>query len=304
MATIPASAAPPSTSSWRASDILAALLALGALGWSYAPSFIALVHQWDRDPNYSYGYFVIPIALLIFWSRRDRLDRARLSPRWWGFLPLLGIMGLRYLLYEWNEQYVETATIPLSLAAVALALGGCHLLEVGLPSIVFLYFMLPLPPSLNQFLAGPLQTFATLGSVALLQVIGLPVIAEGNVILVGQESLEVARACNGLSMLLSFITLITAVVILVRRPLLDRVLLLLSAVPIALISNIIRITVTGMVYHWAGHEWGETMAHDLAGWAMMPIALALVWLELQVYAWLLIEIEDVNPRTLTRRIRG
>jgi exosortase len=134
-----------------------------------------------------------------------------------------------------------------------------------------------------------------------LQLTGLPVMAEGNVIVVGNETLEVARACNGLSMLLSFVTLITAVVILVRRPLLERVALLLSTIPIALISNILRIAATAMVYHFVGHDWGEKMAHDLAGWLMMPIALALVWLELKAFSWMVVEVEEVDPSDRLRR---
>src|SRR6185437_8637769 len=158
-----------------------------------------------------------------------------LRPRWWGFLPLAAAVALRFPLYEWNEQYVETATIPLVAAGLALALGGWHLLKVALPSVVFLFFMLPLPPSVNMLLARPLQNVATDGSVALLQLLGLPVMAEGNVIIIGSTPLEVARACNGLSMLLSFVTLIAAVVILVPRPALERAVLVASAIPIALV---------------------------------------------------------------------
>jgi exosortase len=295
----PAKTAGPSP--LRASDVATAVVALGALAWSYAPSFAALVGQWNRDPNYSYGYFVIPISLVILWSRRGLLDRDRLAPRWYGFIPLLAVAALRYLLFEWNEQYVETATIPVVVAGLALALGGWHLVRVALPSIFFLFFMLPLPPSFNLVLAGPLQKLATNGSVMMLQLVGLPVMAEGNVILVGQETLEVARACNGLSMLLAFVTLLTATVILLHRPFLEGALLLISAIPIALISNILRITITGMVYHWAGHVAGETLAHDWAGWMMMPMALGLVWLECQVYSWLFVEVEEVAASDVLRR---
>src|SRR4051794_22963584 len=106
----------------RVSDVPAALLVFAALGWSYAPSFTWLVQQWDHDPNHSYGYFVIPIALAIFWDRRRLLDRRLLTTQWWWGIPLLALLALRCLLYERNEQYIETATIPLVLAAVALAL--------------------------------------------------------------------------------------------------------------------------------------------------------------------------------------
>jgi exosortase len=288
----------------RAYELVAVGLVLAAFGWSYGPSFSGLVDQWNRDPNYSYGFFVIPIALAILWSRRQMLDRSKLRPVWWGFSLVVAALALRYPLYEWNEKYVETATIPVVLAGLTLVAGGWHLLRVCGPALFFLFFMLPLPPSFNQFLAGPLQSLATIGSVSLLQVIGLPVMSEGNVIVVGEETLEVARACNGLSMLLSFITLITATVLLIRRPLYERVLLLASAVPIALVSNILRITATALAYHYVGHEAGEKMAHSMAGFAMMPVALGLVWLESKVYSWMFVEVEEMDAKRLLRRGSG
>ena len=285
----------------RVGDAVTAALVVVALGWAYAPGFAALIAQWSNDPNFSYGFLVAPIAVLIFWSRRGLLDRSKLRPRWWGFLPLLTVLAARYPLYEWNEQYVETATIPLAIAGLMLALGGWHLLRVALPAVVFLFFLLPLPPSLNQLLAGPLQRVATAGSVTTLQLLGMPVLAEGNVILIGDNPLEVARACNGLSMLLSFVTLITAMVILVNRTVLERAVLLLSVVPIALVSNIIRITFTALAYHWFGHEVGDNAAHALGGWLMMPLALVMVWMELALMSWLVVEVEEVDPAGLIRR---
>ena len=95
-------------------------------------------------------------------------------------------------------------------------------------------------------------------------------------------------------MLLSFVTLITATVLSVRRPIWDRVVLLASAVPIALISNILRITLTAWCYRWFGKETGERFAHAAAGWAMMPVALGLVYLELRLLSWLFVDVEQVN----------
>ena len=129
---------------------------------------------------------------MILWDRRRLLDDARLVPRWWGMLPLLVLLALRFLLYERNEQYIETATIPLVLGAVALALGGWHLVGVAWPAIVFLFLMLPLPPRINFFLANPLQRLATIGGFSLLEMLGIPALAEGNVIIVGDDQLEVA----------------------------------------------------------------------------------------------------------------
>jgi exosortase len=167
--------------------------------------------------------------------------------------------------------------------------------------------MMPLPGSLNMFLAGPLQTLATIGSTALLQALGLPVLAEGNVINVGTHELEVAQACNGLSMLEAFAALIVAVTVtvLADRPRWEKVVLVLSIVPIALISNILRITATAWCYHQFGTSakflgWTvDDIEHAVAGWAMMPIALALVWVEQRLMGWLVIE-EDAERRPAVR----
>lgn len=288
----------------RASEVAAGVVLLGTLVVAYGSSFRALVGQWTRDPNYSHGFLVAPIAALIFWSRRNLLDRDKIRPQWWGFLALAAVVALRFPLYEWNEQYVEMATIPLVAAGLTLALGGWHLFRVALPSLVFLFFMLPLPPSINALLARPLQTVATIGSVALLQMLGMPVMAEGNVIIIGATPLEVARACNGLSMLLSFVTLIAAVVILVPRPAFERVIILFSAIPIALVTNILRIAATALCYQYLGAEVGEKWTHDTAGWLMPVVALGMIWLELKVLSWLFVEVEEVDAADLLRKGRG
>jgi exosortase len=287
----------------RFSDVLAATLVVAALGWAYAPGIAGLIERWSDNPNYSYGFLVAPIALVIFWSRREMLDRSKMHPQWWGFLPLLIVLAIRYPLYERNEQYLETATLPLTAAGLLLALGGWHLIRVAMPAVFFLFFMLPLPTSINLWLAAPLQTVATDGSVTLLQILGMPVLSEGNVIMIGDNPLEVARACNGLSMLLSFVVLITAWTILIDRSIIERVILLLSVVPIALASNIIRITLTALGYHWFGQKFGDEIAHSFGGWFMMPLALVMVLIELRLMSWLVVEVEVVDASAMIRRFK-
>lgn len=271
---------------------IAALAVVGAtLVGAYAPSFRMLVIQWWEETNYSHGFLVIPIAGLILWQRKDGLTKVGpLAPVWLGWVALMGILLARVLLFERNEQWIEAATIPLAVAALVLAFGGWRLLAWAAPAIAFLWFMMPLPPSINMILAGPLQRFATTASTIALQAMGLPVVAEGNVIIVGSARLEVARACNGLSMLLSFATLITAATIFMSdRPLWERVTLMISIIPIALVANILRIMATAWCYHLFGRHFGDTIAHTTAGLAMMPIALVLVWIEIKLLRWLVIE---------------
>lgn len=288
--------------------LVAGVVVVVALAASYAPNLAALARQWSDEPNYSHGFLVIPIALAILWQRREELDVSRLRPNLLGWVALAAILALRGYVFEVNERWVENATIIPALAALALAFGGWRLLWWAAPAIIFLVFMLPLPPSINLILAAPLQRLATIGSTGLLQAVGLPVLAQGNVIFIGGERLEVAQACNGLSMLMSFVTLITAMVILMSRdrPTWERVVLLLSMIPIALLANVLRIAATAALYHafgpqaampWPLVEWYPTVErfiHDTAGWAMMPIALILVMIELKILSWLIVEDKEAS----------
>lgn len=272
----------------------AGVLALAVLV-SFFPNVLYLTSMWD-NPNYSHGYLVTPIALAILWIHRRELARAPVRPNPLGWLALAVLLGVRLVAYQRNDLWIEAALIPLVVASLTLALGGWPVFRAALPALAFLLFLLPLPGRFNEILAGPLQRVATVGSTFLLQIMGLPVLAEGNVIVVGADRLEVARACNGLSMLSSFVTLIVATELTVARgrPLWERAVLLLSTIPIALAANILRIAATAWAYHLLGSERGEQIAHDLSGFAMMPVALALIWLEMSLFHWLVVE-EDLVP---------
>lgn len=281
----------------------AGAVALAGLTWAYWPSLLELWWRWSNDPNYSHGYFVVPIALAILWQRRPMLERLSLRPAWWGLVFLALVLGVRAYLYEVNEQFLEGLTLIIAATGVVAAVGGLGALRWAWPGLLFLIFMFPMPESINGILALRLQSLATSISTWALRLMGLPAIAEGNVILVGSEHLEVARACSGLSMLLTFVTLITAVVLLIDLPRWQKAVLLLSAIPIAVVSNILRIIVTGWAYYQFGPQkvvfgdWTiERLTHDPAGWAMMPVALGLVWLELSALSWLVVEEEVEGAR--------
>lgn len=286
----------PAAMTGRGGLAVAALIAL-ALAASYAPNLRGLVETWNSEPNYSYGFLIIPIALAIAWQRRAELDPSKLAPSAVGWAALAAVLGARAVFYERAEEWAETATLLGAAAALVLALGGWHLLRWAAAPLAVLALMLPLPPSINTLMAAPLQTLAAMGSEKVLQAMGLPVLRQGNTLVVGTDTLEVARACNGLSMLLSFITLMVATVLTVarERPWFERVALLLSAIPIALVSNIIRIVATAWAYRFLGHEFGERVAHDTAGWAMMPLGLVLVWLEICALSWLVVEDRPAGP---------
>ncbi len=265
---------------------IVAVLLFAALIWVFWPSLVVMADRWGSDPRYTHGYLVPLFSIYLLWSRHAIFDAAASRSSWLG-LPflLLGFL-LRaagtYLYFEW---IAAIALLP-CLAGFALVTGGRPALRWSWPAIAFLVFMVPLPFRVEVALALPLQRIATVASTYALQALGFIAIAEGNTIRMGDVRLGVVEACGGLSMLLIFFALSTAVAIIIRRPWYKKVPIFLSAIPIALVANISRITVTGVLHKTAGHELADRVFHDLAGWLMMPLALALLWLELKLFDWL------------------
>ena len=154
--------------------------------------------------------------------------------------------------------------------------------------------MLPLPYRLEVGLRTPLQRLGTVASCYTLQTWGLPAYAEGNQIHgITEHPLEVEQACSGLGMMMVFFALCAAVVYFIsERPLWERAVVLLSAPPIAILSNVLRISLTGTLYAW-GFDRAAHILHDqLSAFLMMPVALGLLWLELWFFSKLVIVEED------------
>lgn len=255
------------------------------LGWAYGPTLALLHDRWAYDPRYAHGYLVPAFALFLLWRRRAVLAQAaRTSPaQVWAGVGVLALGGLAMTLgaFLYNDWLVAMSLL-VDLVGLAVFLWGWLGLRWAGPAIAFLIFMVPLPYRLEIALGWPLQRIAATTSAYLLQGVGLLAFAEGNVIVTEHGNLGVVEACSGLSMMMLFVALSVGVAILARRPALDRFLVILSAVPIALVVNILRITVTGVLGDLVGPEIAGAVYHDLAGWLMMPVALLLMWLELWV----------------------
>lgn len=288
--------AKPLISATGRAAVIGAVALATAIGWSFRMNFLYLMDFWKKDSNYSHGWVIMPAALIILWLRREALKRITPRASIWGFVALAVLLAIRAYLYERNEQWTEAALIPAVVAATVLALGGWQVLRWSLPAVIFLLFMLPLPPRFNELLASPLQSVATIGAVQVLRVLRLPVLSEGNVIYIGMQHVEVAEACRGLAMLLSFAALITWMVICGDRPVWERVVLVLSIIPIALFCNIIRISVTAVAFWYYDKEMHGV--HDAAGLAMMLLAVGLVLLEQKVMSWVVVEERERGPALL------
>ncbi len=241
------------------------------------------------------GVLVLVIGATLVWLQDQPATRIPVRQRWWGVgLLAFGLLS-RLLCAQFALDIPDMVTFIPSLAGLFLLAGGWPMLRWAGPAVVFLVFMFPLPWSLETALLNPLQLFATKLSTYALQTMGIGAFSEGNVIRIGELKMGVVDACSGLRMLTIFIALSAALAMIVDRPWWERLVILFSAIPIALAVNVTRITVTGVLHLTTSEEVANKVFHDLAGLVMMPMALGLLWLELVILSHLFREVEYEHP---------
>jgi exosortase len=276
----PAGTAPSAGASRAAVWQLAALAA--ALVWAYLPMLRVFADKWVNDPQYSHGLLVPFFSAYLVW-RAGRTDAPALRP-----LPVLGCgllvltLGLRAAAGALLFYQLDAASLLLALAAVALAVGGVPLLARTGPAVAFLAFMIPLPYELERNIGSPLKTAATVSSTFLLQTLGLPAIRDGNVILIDEVRLGVVDACSGLKMMATFAAFSVGAALVVERSRFEKLMVLLGIVPIAVLTNVLRIAMTGLSFSLIAHKGTQLFLHDLYGYAMILVGLSLLAAELWV----------------------
>jgi exosortase len=266
--------------------------------WSYWPTLRAVAGAWSNDPQYSHGYLVPVFAAYLLWSRRQRLLPESPAFHWGGVFALGAGAGLRLMGAYFYLPWCDAISLLPCLAGLSLMLGGRSALRWSWPAIAFLFFMVPLPFRLQVAMGAVLQRVATGASTYVLQTCGFLARSEGNIIFLSDQKLGVEEACSGLSMLIVFFALSTATVLVTRRPWLDRVAILASAIPIAVIANVTRIVVTAMLMRVGKTEAARVVFHDVAGWLMILLALALLKAELGILSRLLRAYEPTMAKPL------
>lgn len=261
--------------------------------WAFWSSFVEMSGRWANDPQYSHGYIVPIFACVLLWFRRETFPFESVGVNLWGLALLLVAVVFRVASAQLYLEWFESLSLIPMVGGLVLLCFGWRVLLWAAPAIAFLAFMIPLPYSIETAMRGPLRRLGTISSTYVMQMLGLRAYSEGNVIVMDSNSIGVAEACSGLRMLVIFFALSTAVAMISQRAWWERLIVVLSAVPIALIANITRITVTGMLFEYAGAEIAEKVFHDLAGWLMMPYGLALLGLESWVLSRLFIQEDEV-----------
>jgi exosortase len=235
-------------------------------------------------------------AMFVYCMRNVPLLEVSAAERWIGVAVVAACLGLRLWSAYYDYNNPERLSFIGALLGVCLIIGGKSMLRWAGPALAFLIFMFPLPSMVENTLLMRLQTVATILSTWTLQLLGVSAARFGNTISIDtlETPLQVAEACSGLRMLTIFGAMSVAMFLIIDRPWWDRLIILLSAIPIALLSNVIRIVTTALLYMAFGQD-NETVnkiIHDWAGFAMMPIGLGLLWIELTILSRLTVPAED------------
>jgi len=283
-------------------------LVLAALAFAYWDVAAGLVRQWSTDDNYSHGFVVVPLAIWFAWERRKKAVGSRqkaVGSRQKAVGSRQKAVGSRQQAAGFEQNAAGSradaagglATIVLSLGVLVVGVLGAELFLTRLSFIgvlaglvwflggraslralafplAFLLLMIPLPALIFNKIAFPLQLFASQAGAGVLELAGVPVFREGNILQLATTKLEVAEACSGIRSLVSLLTL--AIVLgqfsLQRRW--TRVALALAAVPVAIVTNAMRVAGTGLAAHFWSPEVAEGVYHAFSGWAVFALAFA------------------------------
>lgn len=252
------------------------LLLLPLLVAVYATVVPGMVAQWSEDPNYSHGFLVPLISAWFLWQRKDDLKCAPARSTGVG-LPVL-LLGLLMLVVgiAGTEYFTMRASLVVVLTGIVLYWFGWEVLKIAALPLGFLIFMVPLPYIVYDAIAFPLKLFVAKFSVLVLKAAGVVVLREGNIIMFPNTILEVADACSGLRSLVSLLALAVAYAFLSQKTGIKRTLVILSAVPIAIVTNMTRVVATGFLAQYYGADAAEGFFHEFAGLAVFALAMVLL----------------------------
>jgi exosortase len=232
----------------------------------YFPILRLMVHHWSVVEDYQHGFIVVPLALFFAYERRWDLEDAPIRGSWLGLIPMFIGLGSLMIGRLGTELMTMRSGFVFTLIGLILLLLGREIFKILSFPLFFLFLMVPLPQSLVNSIAFPLQLIAAKSAVWSLQELGIPALVEGNIIHLAHTQLFVAEACSGLRSLMALITLgVVFAHFFKRGALWTKLFLVGSTIPIAIFINAFRVALTGYLSHHFGEEAAGGVLHDFQG---------------------------------------
>jgi exosortase len=261
------------------------------IGWfsllliaAYFPILRKLVDQWMTDDDVSHGFFVPIVAGYIVWQRREALMSLPWKPAWWG-LGLLVWSGLQAFIGMLGaELFLQRTAFLEALVALLLVMGGTTAIRALLFPLLLLPFMIPIPTVIYNQITFPLQLFASQVAEYCLLLLNIPVLRDGNILELASQKLSVAEACSGIRslLMLTFLSLVYAYFF--DNKVWMRWALFICTIPIAIIANAGRVTLTGILSE-IDTELATGIFHETEGFVIFGIAFAFLALTHWAINW-------------------
>ncbi len=265
---------------------------LGALVWSYWEVIRDLAEVWRRNDNFSSGALVPFLAAYVVYVKRKSLSGLSARPCYWGLALVASGFAMRFFGSLLLFASVERFSLVVVLIGLAITVFGIDMVGRFWGVVAFLFLMLPWPNRIYYAVSLPLQTYSTSASVFLLEVLGVFVIREGHILQIGDTAVAVTEACSGLRLLTAFLVISALAALISTRPMWQKGVILASSIPIAIICNTFRLTVTSLAYTAGYGEQFNDFFHDFGGLAMMPLALGLLGAEMWLLGRLVVPAES------------
>lgn len=245
----------------------------------FLPVYPELVHTWFHNSNNSHGVLVPFISGYLIWQKREKLREITLGNSKIGLLILSVCLPLYVISYLGRVAVVSRTMIVFTLIGIILFnLGKRVFLTIAFP-LLYLIFIVPVPDSILGLVSFPSQLFATQVSEKLIGLVSIPVLREGNMLYFSNTQLEVAEACSGIRSIMSYIMLSFLFIYFMKNGLLRKIALLASAIPLALVANITRVTGTGILAHFFGSEVARGFLHKFSGLVIFAFGFILLSIE-------------------------
>ena len=260
-----------------AQKIGAAAIVLAAMLLVYWSVIVGLVGAWSTDDNYSHGFFIVPLALYFAWERRRKIATTPITPSLSGVVVVAGSLFLLIAGLLGAELFLSRVSILGTIAGAVLFLYGWPMLRVLAFPLAFMLLMVPLPAIIFNKIAFPLQLLASHVGEKTISAMDIPILREGNVLVLANATLEVAEACSGIRSLVSLFTLGIVFGYFVDRRAWVRTTIALSAIPVAILSNGLRVASAGVAAHYFGSAGVEGLFHEFSGWVVFVLAFVMMF---------------------------